>query len=90
MMMPSTPCVTAASTSRALLGGLVLAVGLDQRDAADLGGVVGLSAFCMCTKNGNPRSGSDVAIVESCAWAPVAKAASASGAASPKADLSSA
>ena len=42
----------------------------------------------MCTKNGKPRCGTEVAIVRILRLGAGAKAASASGAASPKADLS--
>ena len=73
MMMPSTPWMIAASTSAVCLGvelrpSVWISLMLPSASASTV------SCFCMCTKNGNSRLGSEVAMVKFCAAAPVASA----------------
>ena len=64
MMMPSTPWVTAASTSAVcLVVWFWPSVSISVMPPISV--ALSRSAFCMCTKNGNSSAGSDQASVSS-------------------------
>ena len=67
MTSPSTPLTIAASTSAVCFGVWFCAVVVDRPRCRPSVSASALSWFCMCTKNGKPRHGSDVAIFRSCA-----------------------